>query len=62
MKPAIIYLDEFENFHLKTQADCEEMCNIVMEKLETAGKKGHMRGAICTYHNLTFLRLFRKRP
>lgn len=44
VKPAIIYQDEFDNFHLKTQADCEEMCNIVIEKLETAGKKGHMRG------------------
>lgn len=40
----IQYEDEFESFHLSTQEKCEELCAIVIEKLEEAGKKGHMRG------------------
>jgi len=40
----IVYDDEFESFHLSTQEKCEELCSIVIEKLEEAGKKGHMRG------------------
>ena len=40
----IIYEDEFESFHLSTQEKCEELCQIIIEKLEEAGKKGHMRG------------------
>ncbi len=42
----VIYEDEFEQFHLTTQERCEELCNIIIEKLEEAGKKGHMRGEL----------------
>jgi len=39
-----VYDDEFDEFHLSTQEQCEILCNIILEKLEKAGTKGNLRG------------------